>query len=158
MHYLVKVKMDKDESVERLGDRADVFLTPEGDQGWAIIEAEDEEAIRRELEGLEVERSEPVLPVSEYAAIREARKNIEETKARFVDDPSGALDEARRQVGFALEKRGYPSPEHAQDAYRHRQDILREYQRIEASDSASVEEKREAFNALSDLLDRSARA
>lgn len=158
MHYLVRLRTDRDESMQRLGDRADVFLSPSGERGWAILEAEDEEVLHQELEGLEVEESEPVLPVNEYAAISDARRGLEETKARFVDDPDGALAEARRQVGFALEKRGYPPPERAHDASRHRQDILRDYERTEAGESASVEEKRKAFNALSELLDRSARA
>ena len=157
MHYVVKLEIDRPESTERLDERCDVFLTPDGEQGWAILEAEDEDSVRWELEGHKVEEVQPVLPVKEYAAIREARENIEEVKARFVDDPSGALEEARRQVGFALEKRGYPSPERADGASRHRQVILREYHRTQTSESASVEEKREAFNALSDLLDRSAR-
>lgn len=158
MHYLVRLRMDRHESTERFRDQTDVFLSPEGNRGWMILEAEDEEALHRQLEGIEVEESEPVLPVSEYAAISEARKSLEETKARFVDDPDGALAEARRQVGFALEKRGYPPPERAADASRYRRDILRDYERTETGESASVEEKRKAFNTLSELLDRSARA
>src|SRR5215212_3598066 len=136
MHYVVKLEMDRPESTERLDERGDVFLTPDGEQGWAILEAEDEDSVRWELEGHKVEEVQPVLPVKEYAAIREARENIEEVKARFVDDPSG---------------------ERADGASRHRQVILREYHRTQTSESASVEEKREAFNAFSDLLDRSAR-
>ncbi len=69
--------------------------------------------MRRDLEGQEVEEVQPVLPAREHAAILKARRNLENSKTRFVDDPSEALAEARRAVGQALEPRGYPLPEPA---------------------------------------------
>ena len=75
----------------------------------------------------------------------------------FVDDPSGALEEARPAVGQALEARGYPPPERADEAPESRREILREYQATGTEGSESLEDTRGAFNRLTDLLDRLAR-
>ena len=78
---------------------------------------EGEESLRRDLlEGQEAEETQPVLPAQEYVAVQRAHEDLENSKARFVDDPSGALAEARRSVGQALEARGYPPPERANEA------------------------------------------
>jgi hypothetical protein len=151
MHYIVEFKTEHPESWD------DTYLNPEGTRGWAILEAEDEEALRRDLAGREVEGIQPVLPAREYAAISDARTDVENAKARFVDDPSGALAEARRSVGMALEARGYPPPERAEEAPVSRQEILREYQSTAVDDSDNVEEMRSAFNRLSALLERMVR-
>jgi hypothetical protein len=135
-----------------------VYVSPEGDRGWVILESENEESLRRDLEGQEVEEVQPVLPAREYAAILEARRDLENSKSRFVDDPSEALAEARRAVGQALEARGYPSPERANEAARARQEVLQEYQDTDAGDSGSLEDMRDAFERLSNVLDRLARA
>jgi hypothetical protein len=47
------------------------------------------------LEGQEAEEVQPVVPVREYMTIRGTREDLENAKARFVDDPSGALAEAQ---------------------------------------------------------------
>jgi hypothetical protein len=151
MHYIVEFKTEHPESWD------DTYLNPEGTRGWVILEAEDEEALRRDLAGREIEGIQPVLPAREYAAISDARTDVENAKARFVDDPSGALAEARRSVGMALEARGYPPPERAEEAPGSRQEILREYQSTAVDDSDNVEEMRSAFNRLSDLLERMVR-
>jgi hypothetical protein len=109
------------------------------------------------VEGQEVEEVQPVLLAGEYVAIGRARRELEDSKARFVDDPTGALAEARESVSKALEARGYPPPERANEASRSRQEVLREYQETDAGDSASLEDTRGAFNRLSDLLDRLSR-
>ncbi len=158
MHYLVKFKAKQLESVERIADRDDVYIAPEGDWGWTILEAEDEESLRQDfLEDQEAEEVQPVLPAREYMAILGAREHLEDSKARFVDDPSEALAEARRAVGRALEARGYPPPERANEALESRQEVLREYQDTDTGDSGSLEDMRSAINRLSDLLDRLAR-
>ena len=158
MHYLVKFEAKQLENVERIVDRDDVYVAPEGDWWWTILEAEDEESLRQDfLAGQEAEEVQPVLPAREYMAIVGAREYLEDSKARFVDDPSGALAEARRAVGQALEARGYPPPERASEAPQSRQEVLREYQETDMGDSGSIEDMRSAFSRLSDLLDRLAR-
>jgi hypothetical protein len=93
----------------------------------------------------------------EYVAISRARRELEESKAGFVDDPSGALEKARQAVGHALETRGYPPVERANEAPGSRQEILREYQATDPGSSEGLEDTRDAFNRLSDLLDRMTR-
>ena len=155
MRYLVKFKTEQLPNMEYVADRDDVYIASERDRGWAILEAEDEESLRQDLlEGQEAEEVQPVLPAREYVAIRRACEELENSKARFVDDPSGALAEARRSVGQALEARGYPPPERANEAPRPRQEILREYQSTDTGDSGSLEDMRGAFERLSGLLDR----
>ena len=152
MHYIVEFTTEHPESWD------DSYLSPEGTRGWAILEAEDEEALRRNLADRgEIEGIQPVLPAREYAAISEARTELENSKAGFVDDPSGALAEARRSVGRALEARGYPPPERAEEALGSRQEILQEYQSTAVDDPNNLEEMRSAFNRLSDLLERMVR-
>jgi hypothetical protein len=157
MQYLVKFRIQGLADVEDVADRDDVYISPEGDRGWTVIEVEDEEDLRRTVEGQEVEEVQPVLLAGEYVAIGRARRELEDSKARFVDDPTGALAEARESVSKALEARGYPPPERANEASRSRQEVLREYQETDAGDSASLEDTRGAFNRLSDLLDRLSR-
>ena len=151
MHYIVEFKTEHPEGWD------DAYLSPEGDRGWAILEADDEETLRRNLAGREVEGIQPVLPAREYAAISNARTELENAKARFVDDPSGALADARRSVGKALEAQGYPPPERAEEAPESRQEILREYQSTAVDETNNLEEVRSAFNRLSDLLERMVR-
>jgi hypothetical protein len=158
VHYLVKLETQRSASMEQVADRGDVYVSPEGDQGWVIVEAEDEDSLRRDLEGQEVEEVQPVLPAREYAAILGARRDLENSKSRFVDDPSEALAEARQAVGQALEARGYPPPERANEAPRSRQEVLQEYQDTDTGDSGSLEDMRSAFNHLSNVLDRLTRA
>src|SRR5215217_5580945 len=98
-----------------------------------------------------------MLPGREYLAVRNARRELEDLKPRFVDDPSGTLAEALKSVGRVLEARGYPPPERANEAPGSRQEVLREYQGTDTSASGSLEDKRESFNRLSALLDRLAR-
>jgi hypothetical protein len=74
-----------------------------------------------------------------------------------VDDPLGALAEARRSVGRALEARGYLLSERADETQGSRQEVIREYQSTDTSDSRTLEDKRNSFNRLSALLDRLAR-
>jgi hypothetical protein len=157
MQYLVKFRIQGLADVEDVADRDDVYISPEGDRGWTVIEVEDEEDLRRTVEGQEVEEVQPVLLAGEYVAIGRARRELEDSKARFVDDPTGALAEARESVSKALEARGYPPPERANEASRSRQEVLREYQDTDAGESASLEDTRGAFNRLSDLLDRLSR-
>jgi hypothetical protein len=71
-----------------------------------------------------------------------------------VDDPPGALAEARRSVGRVLEARGYPPPERANEAPGTRQEVIREYQSTDTGDSGTLEDKRNSFLRLSALLDR----
>ena len=151
MHYIVEFKTEHPEGWD------DTYLNPEGTRGWAILEAEDEEALRQNLAGREIEGIQPVLPAREYAAISDARTDLENAKAHFVDDPSGALADARRSVGRALEVRGYPPPERADEAPRSRQEILQEYQSTDVDDPNNLEQMRSAFNRLSDLLERMVR-
>ena len=154
MHYLVKSRTEHLENMEYVADRGEAYIAPEGDRGWAILEAEDEETLRQNfLEGQEAEEVQPVVSVREYMTIRGTREDLENAKARFVDDPSGTLAEARRSVGQALEARGYP-PERANEAPQSRQEILREYQSTDTGDSGDLEDMRAAFGRLSDLLDR----
>jgi hypothetical protein len=98
-----------------------------------------------------------MLPAREYIAINEARTSLDNSKARFVDDPAEALTEARRAVSRALEARGYPNPEQANEASTSRQEVLQEYQLTETAESGNLEAMREAFTRLSDLLERVAR-
>ncbi len=158
MRYLITFKTEQLTNLEHMADREDVYITPEGDRGWAILEAEGEESLRQDLpEGQEAEEIQPVLTAREYVAIQKAREDLENSKARFVDDPSGALAGARRSVGQALEARGYPPPERANEAPQSRQEILEEYQSTDMADSGGLEDIRDAFNRLSDLLDRLSR-
>jgi hypothetical protein len=155
MRYLVTFKTQQLTNLEHMADREDVYISVEGDRGLAIVEAEDEESLRRDLlEGQEAEEVQSVLTAREYVGIQKAREDLENSKTRFVDDPSGALAEARRSVGQALEARGYPPPERANEAPQSRQEILQEYQSTDMGDSGGLEEMRGAFNRLSDLLDR----
>ena len=155
----MKFRTEQLEDMERLVGRDDVYVAPEGDRGWAILKAEDEESLRQAfLEGQEAEEVQPVLPVREYVIILGAREYLKDFKMRFVDDPSGALADARRVVGRALESLGYPPPERANEASKTRQEVLREYQRTDTADSGNLEEMRDAFNRLSSLLERAAGA
>jgi hypothetical protein len=153
VYYLVRFKVRQPADVEDVADREDVFVSLEGDRGWTVLEVEDEEDLRRTVEGQDVEEVQPVLLAREYVAISRARRELEDSKARFVDDPAGALEEARQAVGRALEARGYPSPEHANEASGSRQEILKEYRATDTGGSGSLEDTRGAFNRLSDLLD-----
>jgi hypothetical protein len=153
LHYLVRFRTEKLADVEYVAGQEWVYFSPEGDLGWAIREAEDEESLRQDLEGQEVEEVQPMLPGREYLAVRNARRELEDLKPRFVDDPSGALAEARRSVGRVLEAQGYPPPERANEASRSRQEVIREYQDTNTSDSGTLEDKRNSFNRLSTLLD-----
>ena len=158
MRYLIKFKTEQLASLDHVADRDDVYISPEGDRGWAILEAEDEESLHRDLlQGQQVEETQSVLSVREYVAIQKAREGLQNSKTRFVDDPSGALVEARRSVGEALEARGYPPPERANEAPRSRQEIIQEYQDTDAGDSGNLEDMRGAFDRLSGVLDRLAR-
>jgi len=156
MHYLVTLKAEGLVRDEDVADRDDVYVSPAGDRGWAIFDADDEESLRRDLlqEGQEVEEIQPLLTAREYRAILQAREDLESSKARFVDDPSGALAEARRSVGQALEARGYPLAERANEAPQSRLEILQEYQSTDIGESGGLEDMRGAFGRLSDLLDR----
>lgn len=157
MHYLVNFMTESPDDVEAVADRSDVYFSPEGDRGWMVLEADDEESVRRDLEGRE-EDIHPILPAGEYKAIHEARRELEDTKARFVDDPSGALSDARAAVNRVMEKRGYPPPEREDEAPARRREILRDYRDTGRSESEGLEDQREAFNRLSEILDRVARA
>ena len=154
VHYLVKLNTQRSASVEPVVGRGDVYVSPEGDRGWIILESEDEESLRRDLEGQEVEEVQPVLPAREYAAILKARRDLENSKTQFVDDPSEALGEARLAVGQALEARGYPPPERANEATGSRQKVLQEYQDTDTGDAGSLEDMRSAFDRLSKVLNR----
>jgi hypothetical protein len=157
MLYLVRFRMQQMADIEDVGDREDVYISPEGDRGWTVIEVEDEEDLRRTVAGQEVEEAQLVLLPREYLAIGRARSELEDSKSRFVDDPPGALAAAREAVGRALEARGYPSPERANEASQSRQEVLQEYQDTDTGQSENLEDTRNAFNRLSDLLDRVAR-
>ena len=157
MYYLVRFKVRQPADVEDVADREDVYVAPEGDRGWTVLEVEDEEDLRRTVEGQDVEEFQPVLLAREYVAISRARRELEDSKARFVGDPSGALEDARQAVGRALEARGYPSSERANEASGSRQEVLREYEATDTEGSGSLEDTRGAFNRLSDVLDRIAR-
>jgi len=156
MHYLVMLKAEGLVRDEHVADRDDVYVSPEGDRGWAIFDADDEESLRRDLlqEGQEVEEIQPLLTAREYRAILQAREDLESSKARFVDTPSDALSEAHKAVGRALEALDYPPLERADEAPRSRQEVLREYQDTDTGQSGSLEDMRDAFNRLSNLLDR----
>lgn len=153
MHYLVEFKMEQ-LAMNEVEDRDEVYISPEGDRAWAFVEAEDEESLRRGLEDREVEEIQPVVPARGYAAITRAREDLESSKTRFVDDPSGALAEARRSVGQAMEARGYPPSDRAEDAPQSRQEVLREYQDTDTGESGNLEDIRGAFDRLSNVLDR----
>jgi hypothetical protein len=157
VYYLVRFKVRQPADVEDVADREDVYVAPEGDRGWTVLEVEDEEDLRRTVVGQDVEEFQPVLLAREYVAISRARRELEDSKARFVDDPSGALEDARQAVGRALEARGYPSSERANEASGSRREVLREYQATDAEGSGSLEDTRGAFTRLSGLLDRIAR-
>jgi hypothetical protein len=117
MHYLVTLKAEGLVRDEDVADRDDVYVSPEGDRGWAIFDADDEESLRRDLlqEGQEVKEIQPLLTAREYMAILEAREDLASSKARFVDTPSDALSEAHKAVGRALEALDYPPPERADE-------------------------------------------
>jgi hypothetical protein len=58
-------------------------------------------------------------------------------------------------VSRALEARGYSSSENADQApSSSRQEILQEYQSTEVGESGDIEEMRDAFDRLSDILER----
>ena len=154
MHYLVRFRTERLADVESVAGQEGVYISPEGEQGWVIREAEGEESLRRDLEGQEVEEVQPILPGREYLAVHNARKELEDLKPRFVDDPSGALAEARKSVGRVLEARGYPPPERANEASESRQEVIREYQSTDTGDSGTLEDERDSFLGLSALLDR----
>jgi hypothetical protein len=154
MHYLVRFRTERLADVESVAGQEGVYISPEGEQGWAIREAEGEESLRRDLEGQEVEEVQPMLPGREYLAVRNARRELEDLKPRFVDDPPGALAEARKSVGRVLEARGYPPPERANEAPESRQEVIREYQSTDTGDSGTLEDMRNSFIYLSALLDR----
>jgi hypothetical protein len=156
VRYLVKFSPGSLSDVDSLADREGIYLSPDGDAGWAILEEDNEESLGSSL-GAEGEEAQPLLSVREYVAVRDARGELEEAKGRFVDDPSGALQDARRSVGRALEARGYPPPERAEEATGSRREILQEYQRTDP-EGADEGNMREAFSNLSDILERSARA
>lgn len=151
MHYLVSFKFEQPASWE------DAYISPDGGRGWSIQEAEDEDSVRDALGDREIEEATPLLPAREYMAVHEARGDLESSKARFVDDPSGALAEARSSVAGALEARGYPPPERADEAPEPRRELLEEYRRADADDPNNLEEMRDAFSRLSDILERLAR-
>ena len=156
MHYLVKFRTEQLTNIENEADQDGVYIAPEGDRGWAILEEGKESSHHNILEALrqEAEEVQPVLPGREYVAIVGARKDLENAKARFVDDPSGALAEARRAVGRALEARGYLSPENTDQASSSHQEVLQEYRSTDVGGSGNTEEMREAFDRLSDILER----
>ena len=154
MHYLVRFRTERLADVESVAGQEGVYISPDGEQGWAIREAEGEESLHRDLEDQEVEEVQPILPGREYLAVRNARRELEDLKPRFVDDPPGALAEARRSVGRVLEARGYPPPERANEASGSRQEVIREYQSTDTGDSGTLEDKRNSFIRLSALLDR----
>jgi hypothetical protein len=151
---LIKFRIQQMADIEDVADRDDVYIAPEGDRGWTVIEVEDEPDLRRSVKGQEVEDAQPVLLAREYLAIGIARRELEEYKSRFVDDPPGTLAAAREAVGRALEARGYPPSGRANEASKSCQEVLREYQDTDAGDSESLEEMRSAFKRLSELLDR----
>lgn len=155
MRYLIRFSLNDTTELETLGASQGVYLTPEGDSGWAILEKSDEQSLRDNL-GVEAKEIKPLLSIREYSAIRDAREELEEAKGRFVDDPSGALQDGRRSVGRALETIGYPAPERAEEAPEARREILEEYSQTD-SEGADVGDMREAFSRLSDILERSAR-
>lgn len=157
MKYLVSFRTEQLSDIELLADNQDVWVSPEGDRAWAIVEADDEESVRRNPEVQEVEEVQPVLSGREYLAIRNARRELEDYKARFVDDPSGALSEARQSVGRAMEARGYSSSDRAEEASGPRREILQDYWDTDKGESGDLEDQRSAFNRLSNLLDRLAR-
>lgn len=156
MRYLVNFSLESVSDVGSLSERDGVYLSPDGDVGWAILDEDGEDSIGNSL-GVEPREVRPLLSAREYVAVRDAREELEQAKGRFVDDPSGALQDARRSVGRALEARGYPAPDRAEEATGSRREILQEYQRTDP-DGADEESMREAFSNLSNLLERSARA
>ena len=153
MYYLVELRVSQLEGAERAAQRGDVYLSPEGDRGWILAQADNEEALRRSLQNHEVEEVRPVLPAREYVEMQRARQELEKSKSRFVDDPAGALAEARRSVLRVIESRGYGTPERTDD-----QEILREYEATQTGEDASLEERRKAFGRLESLLDRVSRS
>lgn len=173
MHYLVKFK------VEEVEDWSNFYIAPEGDRGWSIIEAESEEALRSDLEegkeveegresegsgetgeGREAEKSreieevQPLLPAHEYVAISKAREELDASKRRFVDDPSGALQEAREAVGQAMEACGYSRNGGSESSSESRSEVMEEYEKTNVGESSDLEEMREAFDQLSRTLQR----
>lgn len=154
MHYLTKFKVTDAEKLE------DAYVTPEGDYGWAIIEAESEEALRNSLRDREIEEVQPLLPAREYAAIAGARREVEDSKRRFVDDPAGALREARQSVSRAMEARGYSNSSGERSNAEEpssRREVREEYERTDVGESGSLEDQRSAFGKLSGLLERISR-
>jgi hypothetical protein len=59
VYYLVRFKVRQPADVEDVADREDVYVAPEGDRGWTVLEVEDEEDLRRTVEGQEVEEFNP---------------------------------------------------------------------------------------------------
>lgn len=146
MHYLARFKVTDAENLE------DAYVSPEGDRGWAILEVESEEALRGSLQDREIEEIQPLLPAREYAAVARARREVEDSKRRFVDDPAGALREARQSVGRAMEARGYS--ESGREESPPRRELAEEYERTDVGESGSLEDQRSAFSKLSGLLER----
>lgn len=100
-----------------------------------------------------------MLPAREYVAISRARSDLEDSKKRFVDDPAGALQGARRSVVLAMEARGYSNSGNGEgEPSRSRRELEEEYERTDVGESGNLEEQREAFGRLSNLLERLARA
>ncbi len=157
MRYLVDFRTEGPEDVEFVAERDNVYFSPEGGRGWAILEADDEESLRRSLGG-RADEVQLVLPASEYRVIHEARRELEDSKARFVDDPAGAISDARRSVGRVMEERGYSPPEREEEAPGCRREILKDYRDTDRGGSEDLEDQRDAFNRLSGILDRIARA
>jgi hypothetical protein len=81
MHYLVRFRTERLADVESVAGQEGVYISPEGEQGWAIREAEGEESLRRDLEGQEVEEVQPMLPGREYLAVRNARRELWRTSS-----------------------------------------------------------------------------
>lgn len=155
MRYLVKFSLRDTTELQALDSSEGVYLSPEDGAGWIILEEFDEQYLRDDL-GVDAREVQPLLSVREYSAIRDAREELEEAKGRFVDDPSGALQDGRRSVGRALETIGYPAPERAEEAPEARREILKEYSQTDPQ-GADVGDMREAFSSLSDILERAAR-
>lgn len=156
MRYLVRFSLRGTTELQSLDSSEGVYLSPEGDAGWIILEEFDEQSLGDDL-GVDAREVKPLLSVREYTAIRDAREELEEAKSRFVDDPSGALQDGRRSVGRALETIGYPAPERAEGAPQARREILEEYSQTDP-EGEDVGDMREAFSSLSDILERSVRA
>jgi hypothetical protein len=73
MHYLVRFETEQ-LAMEEVEDRQDVYFAPEGDRAWAILEARDEESLRKNLEGQGIEEVQPMLLAREHMVIVGARR------------------------------------------------------------------------------------